>query len=172
MPKRTMPVLERESVRLRPLILADLPLTLAWRNQDTVRPWFFYSEIIQPEQHRAWFNSYYERDDDFVFVIEETSTLQSPVGQVAIYHVDWEQQRAEFGRLMIGDSRARGLGLAKGATVLALEFAERYLGMREIYLSVYESNAAALSIYRSCGFVVVDCKAGMATMIRKYRCVS
>ncbi len=152
MPKPPMPILEDSQVRLRPLTAEDLPMTLAWRNQDAVRKWFFHSDIISPEQHRAWFESYCERDDDFVFVIEERSTLRVPVGQVSLYHVDQTQRKAEFGRLMIGDPRARGMGLAKAATRLILDFAAHHLCLHEVYLEVYETNAPALAIYRSCGF--------------------
>ena len=151
--KLNMAVLEGERVRLRPLSVDDLPMTLAWRNQDGIRERFFQSDLIAPEQHRAWFESYRARDDDFVFVIEETATMKAPVGQVALYHVDWAQRRAEFGRLMIGDLRARGMGLAKAATKLMLGFAARDLRLHEVYLEVYETNAPALAIYRSCGFV-------------------
>lgn len=153
MPKPPVPVLEGAQVRLRPLTSEDLALTLAWRNQDRVRQWFFQSDLILPEQHRAWFASYCEREDDFVFVIEEKTALSVPVGQVALYHVDRTLRRAEFGRLMIGDPRAQGMGLAKAATRLMLDFAAHELRMNEVYLAVYEANAPALAIYRSCGFV-------------------
>ena len=62
MPKPLMPIIEDERVRLRPLTEDDLPLTLTWRNQDVVRQWFFHSDLIQFEQHRAWFEIYRERE--------------------------------------------------------------------------------------------------------------
>ena len=116
MAKRHVAPLVRGRVRLRLLEEGDLPMTLAWRNQDHIRQWFFHSDLITPEEHRRWFEQYRDRDDDFVFVIEETETLKRPVGQVALYHVDWVARRAEFGRLMIGDAEATGLGLARLAT--------------------------------------------------------
>ena len=59
-------------IRLRLLEEQDLPQTLAWRNQDHIRRWFFSSERLTPEQHAGWFARYRQRDDDFVFIIEET----------------------------------------------------------------------------------------------------
>lgn len=167
MPKPPMPTLESERVRLRPLTEADLPLTLAWRNEDDIRRWFFHSALITPEQHRAWFESYCEREDDFVFIIEEKIMFRAPVGQVAIYHVDRRLGRAEFGRLMIGDLRARGMGLAKTATQLVIDFASRDLGLHEVYLEVYEANAPALAIYRACGFVETGRRKGVIMMTRQ-----
>ena len=167
MNKRTLPVLESGCVRLRPLVEADLPVTLAWRNQDHIREWFFDSRVIAPEQHQAWYEKYLGRDDDFVFVIEETQALQRPVGQAALYHIDWAAGRAEFGRLMIGDSEAAGRGLAHAATALLVDEALTSLGMREVYLEVKADNAPARAIYRACGFEITDQQDGMVRMTKR-----
>src|SRR5262245_27558728 len=87
--KRSIAPLVNGRVRLRLLEEEDLPLTLVWRNQDENRQWFFSSDIIAPEQHRRWFDQYRDRDDDFVFVIEEIDTLKRPVGQLSLYRIEW-----------------------------------------------------------------------------------
>ena len=150
--KRAIAPLVNGRIRLRLLEDADLATTLAWRNQDDVRKWFFHSDVITPEQHQAWYAQYRHRDDDFVFVIEETEALHRPVGQVSLYHIDWAAGRAEFGRLMIGDPEARGLGLAKLATDRLVGEATGAWGLGEVYLECVESNFAALAVYRACGF--------------------
>ncbi|MGO9108310.1 MAG: GNAT family N-acetyltransferase [Thermoguttaceae bacterium] len=71
MGKRHITPLQTGRIRLRLLEEQDLPQTLAWRNQDHVRCWFFFSERLTLEQHAAWFARYRQRDDDFVFIIEE-----------------------------------------------------------------------------------------------------
>jgi len=168
--KKSLPVIESERLCLRPLTAADLPMTLSWRNQDAIRKWFFHSEIIRPEQHRVWFESYQEKDNDFVFVIEERIVLQRPVGQVSLYNIDWDKKRAEFGRLMIGDPEACGLGLAKEATRILIEFAERELGLQEVYLEVYADNLPAVAVYCACGFSVTEVKEGVLHMRRNWSC--
>jgi len=152
MTKRAVEPLRGAQVRLRLLEAGDLPLTREWRNQDHIRRWFFHSDPIEAEQHEAWFRRYSEKDDDFVFVIEETRELRRPVGQVSIYDVDWAAGRAEYGRLMIGDPAAAGRGIAREATAVVLDWALGPLGLREVYLEVMADNAPALSIYRACGF--------------------
>lgn len=127
-------------------------MTLAWRNQDHIRKWFFHSDIITPEQHRQWWERYKDRDDDFVFVIEETETLKTPVGQVSLYRIDWDLRCAEFGRLMIGDTRAAGQGLAKSASARLLAEATQVWKLERIRLEVQCGNGAAINIYRQCGF--------------------
>jgi diamine N-acetyltransferase len=152
MSKRHLAPLVNGRVRLRLLEEEDLPMTLAWRNQDHVRQWFLHSDVITADQHREWFNQYRLRDDDFVFVIEETETLQKPVGQVSLYHLDQSAGRAEFGRLIIGDPAAAGQGLAREATACLVGEALGPWQLGEVYLEVKDTNAAALAIYRRCGF--------------------
>jgi RimJ/RimL family protein N-acetyltransferase len=164
MPKRFIAPLVNGRVRLRLLEASDLAMTLAWRNQDHIRRWFLTSDRITLEQHRAWFERYKDRDDDFLFIIEETETLRRAVGQVSLYHVDWAARRAEFGRLMIGDAEARGLGLARLATARLVEEALAVWGLSEVYLECFEANRSALHIYQACGFEQSGRQTGMVKM--------
>jgi diamine N-acetyltransferase len=157
MPKRIIDPLVRGPIRLRLLEEADLAQTLAWRNQDHIRKWFFYSEVILPEQHRAWFNDYSQREDDFVFVIEQ-DTLQGywPVGQISLYHINWETKRGEYGRVMIGEADAAGKGLAREATQAVLSIGFEILGLKEIFLEVISTNVRAIRLYKSVGFQTTE----------------
>ncbi len=152
MTKRYISPIENGRVRLRLLEQRDLPLTLAWRNQEQIRKWFFFSDIIAPEQHRAWFDLYRTRNDDFVFVIEDVWSIYRPVGQVAVYGIDWQARRGEFGRLMIGEADARGKGFANEATRLITSMAFDMLGLNEVYLAVLNDNVSAIKTYLACGF--------------------
>jgi RimJ/RimL family protein N-acetyltransferase len=152
MGKRSIAPLVNGRVRLRLLEETDLPLTLAWRNQDHIREWFFHSDVISPAQHRAWWERYRDRDDDFVFIIEEIEVLKRPVGQLAIYHVDRAAGRAEFGRLMIGIDEARGLGLARLATTALVDHALTAWSFQEVYLEVRADNWPAIRVYHAAGF--------------------
>lgn len=148
--KREFAPIVGERVRLRLLKESDLPLTLRWRNQPHIRKWFIYSDELTPEQHQLWYENYRTRDNDFTFVIEDISG--NPVGQIALYHLDWEAGIAELGRLMIGEPSASGKGLAKAATQVLLEFAFGQLNLKRVVLEVYEDNAPAIAIYEKCGF--------------------
>lgn len=166
MGKRLIPPLRGERVSLRLLEEADLPRTLAWRNQDHIRRWFVHSDVITAEDHRRWFAGYRERDDDFVFVIEETLDLRRPVGQVSLYRIDWSRHRAEYGRLMIGAPEAARRGLGRDATDVLIRYATTALGMREIVLDVFADNAPALAIYAACGFRVQERCGDLLHMVR------
>lgn len=167
MTKRLIPPLAGARVRLRLLAEADLPATLAWRNQEHIRRWFVHSDVITPEQHYRWFAAYLDRDDDFVFVIEEEAALRRPVGQVSLYRIDWARRRAEYGRLMIGEADARGRGLALEATRVLVDSAAAVLGLRELELEVFADNARAIAIYTACGFRPEGRRGSLLHMVRK-----
>jgi diamine N-acetyltransferase len=153
MSKRVINPFLKGPIRLRLLEEADLPLTLSWRNQEHIRRWFFYSDVVTPEQHLAWFKQYNPRDDDFTFVIEQvTSPGYRPVGQIALYHIDWEMLRGEYGRLMIGETDLAGKGLARAATEAILQIGFEVLGLQEIFLEVIPSNERAIRLYQTAGF--------------------
>jgi RimJ/RimL family protein N-acetyltransferase len=152
MGKRAITPLVNGPVRLRLLEEADLPMTREWRNQDHIRRWFFHSDVISPEQHLAWYAQYKQKDDDFVFVIEETEALKSPVGQIALYGIDRQRRSAELGRLLIGVPEAASKGLARLAVSRLVDEAFGEWGLSEVHLEVMSNNAAALAVYRACGF--------------------
>jgi diamine N-acetyltransferase len=167
MAKRTIAPLAGGRIRLRLLEEADLPTTLAWRNQDDIRRWFFTSAVITPEQHRAWYDAYRTRDDDFVFVIEEIGELNRPVGQVALYRIDWNERRGELGRLMIGDRDAQGRGLARMATMRLVDEALNGWRLREVYLECVPDNSRALAVYKACGFTPIAPSGGKEILVRR-----
>jgi RimJ/RimL family protein N-acetyltransferase len=164
MAKRFLSPIEKHRIRLRLLEESDLPMTLGWRNQDHIRKWFIQSEIILPEQHQEWFRQYLERDNDYVFIIEETQRFRRAVGQISLYKINWEKRQGEFGRLMIGEADARASGIAKEATYLLLRYAFRTLGLNKIELDVMSDNEPAIAIYRSYGFVEVLDSNGLKKM--------
>jgi diamine N-acetyltransferase len=167
-PKRLLPPIVDANVTLRLLEERDLSMTREWRNRDEVRKWFLTSTIISPQQHAAWFAQYRDRDDDFVFVIEETALLCRPVGQASIYAIDWQQRRAKFGRLLIGDPDARGKGLARRAVTALIGESFDKLGLEELRLEVLKDNARAIALYEQCGFTF-DGEAGQEIRMVKRR---
>jgi RimJ/RimL family protein N-acetyltransferase len=149
-----MPPIQGKRVRLRLLEESDLPLTLSWRNRDSVRIWFTHSEVLTPETHRAWFENYRTRDDDFVFIIELPTDNGAPraVGQVSVYDIDWSRRTAEIGRLLVGepDAERRGYGVEAFRLFCGHLFVE--LGIRELRAKVLPQNARSLALCRRCGF--------------------
>ncbi len=152
MSKPAFPPVMSETVRLRLLEERDLEMTLGWRNQENIRKWFLTNSPLSFNHHHAWFLKYQALNDDFVFVIESLPHGGLPVGQIALYRVDREERRAEYGRLMIGNPIALRQGIAREATRLVLRFAFETLSLREVVLFVLLENDAARRLYESVGF--------------------
>jgi RimJ/RimL family protein N-acetyltransferase len=145
------PILGR-GIRLRLLEPGDLERTLGWRNRDENRRWFVHSEPIRLEDHLRWFQGYQERSDDFVFVVEDLDGPGGLIGQASLYHIDWGAGCAEFGRLLIGESAARGRGLGLEVTLALLEYGFGTLEFKRVRLEVLAHNIRAIAIYHRCGF--------------------
>ncbi|WP_052947397.1 GNAT family N-acetyltransferase [Aneurinibacillus tyrosinisolvens] len=145
-----------EDLNLRPVEENDLERIRAWRNKESIRTFFVYQQLIKPNQQTVWYADYLEKNNDIMFIIEEKKSLQRPIGAVALYNIDLKRLRAEFGRLMIGDSEANGKGLGLQATSLVCEFGFSVLGLKEIYLEVFAENQRAKRIYQSCGFINIS----------------
>ena len=149
-------------IRLRGLEESDLPLTLAWRNDDRSRRWFKSQEALQLESHVAWFARYAaSKSRDCIFFAE---TLNGePVGQSSIYNFDQDASRAEVGRF-ISDPELRGKGLFRDALIMTLIVGFDVLGLEELHLEVIETNARAIRLYESVGFIASAPESGLIAM--------
>lgn len=164
MSKTQISPVENDHVAIRLLEETDLPLTLSWRNQDSVRQWFINSNVIKYEQHREWFTRYQKLDNDFIFIILSKELNFQPVGQISLYAINWDEKTGEYGRLIIGEPKARGKGLGKSASLLLLDIGFNILMLDEIKLEVKENNIAAIKIYQSLGFEEKDNSNGLISM--------
>jgi diamine N-acetyltransferase len=149
-------------VRLRLITEADLDMTMSWRNRDDVRRWFKNSELIAPEQHRAWYSRYAIRDDDFLFVVEAQGR---PVGQASVYGIRWAESSAEIGRFVVAPE-ARGRGYIGRACTELLRFCGETLKLKHLFLEVKENNDRAIRIYARNGFHEQAKAEGMIRMVR------
>jgi RimJ/RimL family protein N-acetyltransferase len=142
---------------------ADLPLTLAWRND--LRTAFFNADLLDAARHRLWFERYRELDSDFVFIITDREQLHCAVGQASLYDIDWDAGTAEYGRLMLGHPLAKGRGLATEATRLLVEKATA-LGLRDLRVHIRTTNLASIAVCRRCGWQDVADRDGVLEMRR------
>lgn len=129
---------------IRPLMLADLRVTLEWRNDESSRVWFHSDAEIAWDDHLAWFLG--RPDSDWMFLVESEG---EPVAQFGLYDVSGAV--AEFGRLLVAPAR-RCQGFGRAAVEAAVEVAAT-VGLKALHLEVKGDNAAAIHVYRSAGFI-------------------
>ena len=137
------------NVRLRSIVVDDIEMLRCWRNQDSIRNSFVYSGIISQEQQAKWFIRYLSDNCDFMFI---ALYKDEPIGACALYNVDPQNLCCEFGRLMIGNTQLRGMGLGKRLTKLATLLGFEMLGLERVYLEVFQENTYAKNVYKSLGY--------------------
>lgn len=135
---------------LRPLDSNDIMLLMSWRNKPEIRTRFVFSDVITAEKQRLWFDSYCEKQDDVMFIVDELDEWHGPIGAAALYGI--HEGRAEFGRLMIGLEMARGRRFGVLITRMVCHVGFSQMKLREIYLHVFADNLSARKIYETLGF--------------------
>lgn len=153
-------VIFSEPLKLRQVKSDDLEKLIEWRNHDQIRKWFFNKDIITLEKQRAWYENYLNDEKDIMFIIEEIRDIREPIGACALYDINYETGTAEFGRLMIGNFKARGKGNGLKSVNAACCFGFKRLKMEKIILEVFENNISALKIYLQAGFKIVKRNTG------------
>ena len=143
---------ELDDILIRPLHRYDIEYLREWRNDSEIGRFLRPIEHITEQMQEDWFGSYLEEPDVYYFAIDFKK--KRTVGSLALY--DFDDNRCQIGRVMIGDSDAHGHGVARCAFLMAMGIANTYLDINEFYLSVHEDNLAARKIYDKLGFHVTD----------------
>jgi RimJ/RimL family protein N-acetyltransferase len=150
-----------ERCKLTPLGPQHTRAVVKWRNDPQIARHFLTDHRFEIATHEAWLARARSTNRDFNWAIEDD--IMGPVGTVGLYDVDWRANRAEFGRLLVGEQKARGRGLAREACRMVLTAASR-AGLQTIYLDVKASNTTAHSIYQRAGFANVASSDGLIRM--------
>ena len=141
------------NVSLKPLSVNDIEALRLWRNNKEQTKFLKPIDEITPEMQLNWYNSYLKSPQDFIFGIFETKDLNRLVGSLSIYNI--KGNRAEIGKIQIGDSEAHGKGIGRVSLVIAMKIGFELLGLDEIYASVHQDNAAARISDLRIGFKIV-----------------
>jgi diamine N-acetyltransferase len=166
MPKPILPIIAGSRINLRPLEEEDLPQTLSWRNATRIRKMFINSNVIEFDNHKSWYDLYKNRDNDFLFVIQEIAELKRNIGQIGIYDIDFLNRSAEYGRLLIGDEEALKRGYAEEASEMLLRYCDTELQLTQVFLEVKTENHNAHSLYKKLGFQEIRRTDLLITMLR------
>jgi len=142
-------------VILQEITQKDIELIRNWRNKEDIRNNFLNSNEISSTQQEAWFRKYVKQENDRMFLILSEKLNNKPVGTVALYNIDFLKKEAEFGRLMIGEADAKGLGIGFLATKQMCEYGFEKLNLSRIYLQVFQENVVAKNIYEKIGFTIL-----------------
>lgn len=138
-----------EDICLRPLCVEDLENLRIWRNDSENSKYIRKLPHITSEAQREWFAKEELDDTSMTFAIDVDNRL---VGSIALY--DLSDNSAEFGRLMIGEAKGKGVGTKATKAVLRIAFED--LSLQKVRAEVSVDNIAALKIYVRVGFCIDD----------------
>ena len=139
--------MDEPTVRLRPIIEADLPNYVRWFNDPEVTEWLARDTGITLEEEREWFAALSSREFPEAVAIEVDGRHVGGTG----LHLHDDDATAGFG-IFIGEKSCwgRGYGTAGTREILRIGFEERKL--HRIELETWAHNVRAQRCYRKCGF--------------------
>lgn len=135
---------------LKPLEADDLADLAAWRQRPDNFGCFMSHAPITASGQADWYRAYLRDDTEMLFVLFDSEGKR--FGMVGLGDIDHKNQKAEFGRFLIGDPQMRGRGYGKLALEKIIKFGFDELNLRKIYLRVFADNDAAVCLYEKVGF--------------------
>ena len=137
---------------LRPVTLEDAPFIVAVRTSDPQRVRYLHPISSDVEQQRTWLNRYFERTDDYYWVVERMNTKERE-GLVGIYGMDLKCRTAEWGRWVL---RPGSLAAVESAWLI-YRVAFEQMKLDSLYCLTVADNSPVLSFHDSCGL----CRTGL-----------
>jgi RimJ/RimL family protein N-acetyltransferase len=131
--------------RLRPAALKDAEFIVRLRT-DPERNRFINSTSSEVGSQIEWLCRYFERPNDFYFVIEHVASCR-PEGTLGIYEVDAERRSAEWGRWVVRP----GSKAAIASCCLAFDLAFGEMKLESLHSIVATENHAVISVLKAVG---------------------
>ena len=142
-----------DNVKLCQLGASDIENLRRWRNNPDNCKFLRKIPYISEEQQKIWYEKYLEDETEICFAIYETNELCKMVGSLSLLNFD--SDKVELGRVMIGEKSAHGKGIGTKAIIAAFSICFFRLGMKQVYLHVYENNISAYKTYEKAGMTIV-----------------
>jgi RimJ/RimL family protein N-acetyltransferase len=144
-------MLHSDRVRLRPVEQDDLAALAEWRNDPANYRWFFSTFPIALAGQQDWYRDLLRDSRRALFIVESLPD-HTRIGTIGFDRIDWKNQRAELGNMLIGEPSSRRQGLATEAVQVLVTFGFRQMNLNRIALEVFDDNVAAIGVYERCGF--------------------
>jgi len=138
----------RHDYVLRPMVEADLPMVLSWRNQPRIREAMYTTHVISPAEHQAWWRVASVDTSKRLLILDY---LGAPIGHVNFVQIHQVNGTANWGFYLGGSEAKRGAGAAMEYCALDHAFGE--LGLRKLQCEVFEFNRGVVRMHQKFGFV-------------------
>lgn len=131
----------REGVYLRGLLETDLEHAFNWRNDRRVWKWCRQNDILQWDNHVAWFHSTISDPSIRMYAITSRDEPSRVVGVCGLTSIDTLNRRAEFSLYIDPELHGEGYGHRALKTLIAHGFLN--LGLNVVWGETYDGNPAA-----------------------------
>lgn len=125
----------------------DIDNKVKWINDGENNKFLHYDLPLEYNKTLNWFNKNKENINRYDAVIEYEN---KPVGLIGLLNIDTKNLKAEY-YIVIGEKQYKGLGIAKDATVLLLEYAYKNLKLNKVYLYTEIDNIPAQKLFEKLG---------------------
>ena len=140
-------IIHRYGIELFRLQEEQIEMVREWRNDDKIRKFMFFQELITSDQQRSWFDRI-DNDRNFYFIIRVDS---KPVGLINTSKIDYEKEEADSG-LFIYEDAYLGSHVPVLASMAMLDVFFPFFNLKRITAKVRVSNQAAMDYNYKLGF--------------------
>ncbi len=140
-------LLDKPSVRVRPVEAGDAATLLGWANDPATRRMSFNPERIEPEPHGRWLDGRLASSTTRFFIGIEGDR---PVGQVRFER--GPDDEVEISISVAPEARGRGLGRQLLLAGMTASQQEPALGGTSYVARVRPENQASIDLFEGCGF--------------------
>lgn len=138
---------ESKGIRIRPLMERDIESLRNWRNDKENAMYLNRIPYVTIDLQHKWYKNYCGNENEITFAIEHYGEM---VGSVSIYN--FADNTFEYGKIMIGEKKKRGLGIGYKSVVLAMHIGFAIGKYRECLCSVHENNEPGMVLEKRIGF--------------------
>lgn len=162
-----LPVINGETISLRPITWEDTDRIIAWRNKPSVYKHFIFRQPFTRELHENWLRTKVATGKVVQYIIVDKEDGQ-PVGSVYFRDIDPENESAEYG-MFIGEDLARGRGIGTETVRLFTRFGLDVLKFHRISMRVLADNPASRRSCEKGGFEVEGTFRDMVRLDGEYK---
>lgn len=139
------------------LSISNLEEVLNWRNDDKIRCWMHNKEKISLEQHLNFVKSLKISKEKKYYLIKEKEN------RIGVFYLTGINQQKTFLGIYL-NPEVLGKGYGNRVLEYMTIFSREKLGIKSLFLEVYNNNCSAIKIYKKNNFNIIDEKEGVLTL--------
>lgn len=145
-------------LKIRPMTEEDFRVVVKWnmgKEETFLYQWagksYVYPLTLKQFRDKVDIAINTKKSDAFIYAIDLAGEDRL-VGTLELSGVDYKKKTGSIGKFLIGDSRDRGKGYGKEALTLVLNEAFEHIGLKTIFLQVFDFNIGGIKCYEKVGF--------------------